>query len=196
MFAYLPLALINRLLGAEAWAAELLRPHAGQTALLDIAGLRLRFTVNENLRLQAAAADVRETLILRITTEALAELLDKPTALSQHAHIEGNAAFAETLGTLLQHLRPDLAGHFSPWLGDVFATRLARTLHSAGTTLLATGKQLGNTGIGLLRDEHKILVSRAECADFQHTLETLMRNIDRLDETLNRAARLDHKTPA
>ena len=184
MFADLPLYFINRLLGAEPWAAELLRPHVGQTALVELAGLRLRFTVGDDLRLHAASTEASDTVSLRVAAEALPDLLDGPGALTQHAHIEGNAAFAETLAKLLQHLRPDLAGHLAPWLGDALASRVARSSQSFGSAALATGRKLGESATNLIRDEARLVVQRTEQADFQLELDELLGRISSFEQKL------------
>ena len=184
MFADLPLFFINRLLASETWASDLLRPHAGQTAVLELGGFSLRFTVSAEARLHAAAAEASETVSIRVPAEALPDLLDGPENLTRHAHIEGNAAFAETLARLLRHLRPDLAAWLAPQLGDVLATRVARGAHSVGSTALNAGRKLGDATLSLLRDETGVLVSQAEHDAFQQDLADLSAGIEALQKRI------------
>lgn len=186
MFADLPLFFINRLLAAEAWAAELLRPHVGQTALLELAGVRLRFTVGEDLRLASAADEAPAAVTIRVPSEALPSLLDGPENLSRHAHIEGNAAFAETIAKLLKHLRPDLAGWLAPHLGDVLASRVAQGAHTLHSTALNAAQKVGNTALSLIRDEARLVVSHAEHAAFQQELADLSAGIEALQQRIGK----------
>lgn len=192
MFADLPLFFINRLLAAEVWAAELLRPHVGQTALLELAGARLRFTVSDDLRLISAQDEVAPAVTIRVPSEALASLLDGPENLSQHAHIDGNAAFAETIAKLLKHLRPDLAGWLAPHLGDVVANRLAQGAHTLHSTALSAAQRVANTALSLIRDEAQLVVSSAEHAAFQQELADLSAGIEALQQ---RVSKLVSTTP-
>ncbi|MBS1209010.1 MAG: sterol-binding protein [Proteobacteria bacterium] len=184
MLADFPLFFINRLLAAEPWAAALLRPHVAQTALLEVAGLRLRFTVGEDLRLHAAAAESENTVSIRVPAEALGALRDAPENLSQHAHIEGNAAFAETLAKLLKHLRPDLAAWLAPYLGDAVATRTAHAVHTAGTHTLQAGQKLGSAVLSQIRDEAGLVVTHNEHAAFAQDLAELSAGIEALQQRL------------
>jgi len=186
MFADLPLFFINRLLAAEPWAADLLRPHLAQTALLDLAGLQLRFTVGEDIRLHTAAAESENTVSIRVPAEALGTLLEPPENLSQHAHIEGNAAFAEALAKLLKHLRPDLAAWLAPYLGDAVATRATQGLHAASTHALHAGKKLGEALVSQIRDEAGLVVNRNEYAAFEQDLADLSAGIEALQQRLGK----------
>jgi ubiquinone biosynthesis protein UbiJ len=189
MFADLPVFLINRLLTAEPWAADLLRPHIGQTALLELAGAQLRFTVDESLRLQSSVADACNAVIIRVPPEALASLLDGPENLSQYAHIEGNAAFAETIAKLLKHLRPDLAAWLAPHLGDVLATRITQGVSTLHNTALKGAQKAGIAALSLVRDEAQLVVSTVEHEAFQRTLERVSTDLDALTQRLENLAR-------
>lgn len=184
MFDTLPLSVINRLLAAEAWAAELLRPHAGQSAELNLGGLSLRFTVSEEGTLRAPDANTPMDLQLSIAAGSLMQLFDGPDALRQSAHIEGNARFAETLGLLLQHLRPDLAGHFAPLIGDIAAQRLALTANSLGRHAMRAGHSLASTALGAFRAPDGLLPEQQEMEDFKARLGTLLARLQLLETRL------------
>lgn len=184
MLADLPLAALNRLLSAEPWARQLLQPHAGQRALIEVGGLALRFTVGADGQLQPAGADDTGSpdASIRIPLEALGKLADGPEALRSAARIEGNAGFAESLAMLFQHLRPDPAAWLAPWLGDILAQRLVTGAQTLGRTGFETGRRLGTAGLELLRQADGPLPSRAEFQDFRRRLSTLAERLDRLEK--------------
>ncbi|MDO6387282.1 SCP2 domain-containing protein [Uliginosibacterium sp. 31-12] len=184
MFDALPLSLINLLLAAERWAADLLRPHAGQTAALQLGGLSLRFTVTESGMLHAASKDAPADLSLSIAADVLTQLFDGPEALRQAAHIEGNARFAESVGLLLQHLRPDLAGHFAPLIGDVAAHRLGQTAASLSRHTLKAGQSLAGSALDALRAPGATLVGKHEMNAFSNRLEELLTRLQKLEKRL------------
>ncbi|MDQ7989576.1 MAG: hypothetical protein REI09_08080 [Candidatus Dactylopiibacterium sp.] len=186
MFADLTLALLNRLLAAEPWAGALLRPHAGQTALLELAGWPLRFTVSAEGRLLATAPTVRPDVSIRVPAEALGRLSAGPEALRHAARIEGHAGFAETLATLIEHLRPDLAAWLAPRLGDVLAHRLARGLGQAGRQGLVSGRRLAEAAAERLRGPSAPLVGRDEVARFAALRARLEARLDALERHVSR----------
>lgn len=180
MFAELPLTALNRLLASEVWARQLLEPHVGQTAVFEIAGWPLRFTVGEGARLLPAVAGITADVSIRVPVEALGRLSEGPDALRTGARIEGNAGFAETLAKLIQHLRPDLAAWLAPWLGDVLAHRLARSTQALGKAGLETGQRLGAAGLDILRQNDGPLPSRTEFERFSSGLADLKSRLDKL----------------
>ncbi len=182
MLEALPLSLINRLLTAEPWAADLLRPHAGQSALLQLGAASLCFTVTEQGALQAAKNRTDVDLILSIAASALPHLFEGPEALRQSAHIEGNARFAESIGLLLQHLRPDLAGHFAPLIGDIAAHRLARGADSLSRYALATGKNVSRSVKEALTAPGAQLVVRSELDELKLRLDGLLKRLHHLEK--------------
>lgn len=190
MLPDLPRFFLNRLISSEPWAREALTPHAGQTALLDLGSLILHFTVAEDGLLAAAAADATDTVTVRVPVDALGNLLDAPQELTRHAHIEGSAAFAETLARLLQHLRPDLAAWLAPYTGDVLAVRLAQGT-SAVVRAAADSARRGEAFVEhLLREKLDSLPMRTEQEAFQQELTQLAADLDalrlRLDERLRK----------
>lgn len=181
MLAELPLHALNRLLASEAWARQLLAPHIGQTAVLEIAGWSLRFTVDDKGGLLPAAAGTPSNVSICIPVDALGKLSEGPDTLRTAARIEGNAGFAETLAMLIQHLRPDPAAWLSPWLGDVLAHRLTRSTRTLAIAGLETGQRLGAAGVDILRQNYGVLPSRTEFSRFSSDLVRLAARLDKLE---------------
>lgn len=181
MLADLPLSVINRLLEREAWARKLLQAHAGRCAQLDIGGWMLRFAVDEDGRVRAADAAQASDVSIQVPASALGKLAEGPEALREAAHIEGQAAFAETLALLIQHLRPDPEAWLAPWLGDPLAHRVHRTASTLARSGLETGRRLGEAGVSLLREPDGPLPDRAEFNALREGIAALQARLARLE---------------
>lgn len=186
MLPNLPLLFINRMLRDETWACERLRAHAGQTARLAIGGVTLRFTIDADGLLQTAAPDASDDVTVSLPQTAIGAILDNPAEITRHAHIEGSAALADTLATLLQHLRPDLAGWLAPLVGDVAAVRATRLAASITRTGMSTARH-GEAVLGsLLQNRLEIAVPREQFDAWKTDVEALGRDLAALEARLRR----------
>jgi ubiquinone biosynthesis accessory factor UbiJ len=185
MLPDLPVFFVNRLLGAQPWATRLLQRHVGQTARLDVGGAQFRVTVLPDGQIKTAAAEEKESVVIIIPAAALACLLDSPEEVIRHTHIEGSAAFADTLGDLLHHLRPDIAAWLAPHLGDVLAVRSANQLHRLGKTTLVFAQHAEEIFGHILHHTPGSLPVHMELQNFQQELGTLANDLETLTARLN-----------
>lgn len=186
MLPNLPLLFINRMLRDETWACRRLRAHAGQTARLMIGGVTMRFTIDAEGLLQAASADAGDDVTVSLPQAAIGAILDNPAEITRHAHIDGSAALADTLATLLQHLRPDLAGWLAPFVGDVTAVRATRVAVGITHTGVNIARQGEAAFTGLLQNHLKIAVPGGEFNSWKAEVERLGRDLETLEARLRR----------
>ncbi|MDB5802583.1 MAG: sterol-binding protein [Rhodocyclales bacterium] len=179
---------LNRLLKGEAWASDLLKPHAGKGAELKIGSVRLRMLVTESGQLEALAADVEPDVRIALPASALVNLSDGADQLTRHATVSGDAGFAETISLLLKHLRPDVGAALSPMLGDVIAHRVETGLTRASTTARQAAANLGANIVEYVRDEHTLVVKRDELVDWRTELSELESALRRLEKRVELTA--------
>lgn len=175
---------INHLLKHQAWANQRLQAHAGQVAALQAGPFQLRFEITEAGYVQAVPRHTACDVELHIPPAAAGDLLSgRFDALSRHIAIRGNAALAETLALLLQHLRPDIGGALSPVVGNAAAHRIERSLSGLAKHGVAA---LERTQAGLaefLQEEaHNGPVRKPEMARFSDDLQTLSARLDALEK--------------
>ncbi len=190
MFDTIFLAAANHLLKQSGWARHRLIPHAGRTAQISMAPLKVRFSITEDGYLATwhgndSEADVALTLPLADTPLLLTEGFQ---GLMQRAHIEGRAEFADTIGFVFRHLHWDIEEDLSRIIGDIAAHRIADT----GRALSEVPRKLWNSANGNLTDylteEGAFLVSRATYASLSNDIAALAQATTRLDEQINRLA--------
>lgn len=181
MLPNLPLLLINRVLRDESWAQRRLKTHAGQTARLELGGITVRVTIDGEGFLQLAAASTADDVTVSLPASAIPLIMDAPHEITRHAHIEGSAALADTLGVLLQHLRPDIAGWLAPFIGDVLAARSVRTAEKAARGGLQIAR-LGETVIyRLLHEQLRAIPDARELDTFGNEVSRLAQDLEKLE---------------
>lgn len=186
MLPNLPLFFINRMLRDEDWARQRLLAHSGQTARLELGAFTLRMKIGEDGLLQPADAAAGDDVCVTLPATAFATILEDPSSVTQQAHIEGSAALADTLATLLQHLRPDLAAWLAPLVGDIAAVRASRLAAGASRSGMQAIRHGENLVRGLLQERLQSAVPHAEFDRWKNDVEALNLALASLEARLRR----------
>ncbi len=161
--------LLNQLLDRERWARERLAPFAGQAAELRLAFLpALRVQVGAEGRIEPGGSE--------------------PAAAITLAGITGSGAFAEELRYLARHLRPDVEEELSRVVGDVAAQRIGDGVRAIARWQRDAAVRAGEALADYVVDERRMLVRRAELAQFAADIARLGNALADLEQ---RIARLD-----
>lgn len=182
------LSATNHLLGQASWARQRLMPHAGRTAHLDLAPLRLDFSVaNDGYLAEWHAADEQPDVGLCLPAGELSRVLSEgPSALMRHVRIEGNAEFADALGFVFRNLRWDIEEDLSRVIGDILAHRTVKTVRAVGS---AQRRAVDNTAGNLAEyftEEKPVLVAREALAEFSRELTDLRDAVARAEKRVNK----------
>jgi ubiquinone biosynthesis protein UbiJ len=178
---------LNRLLKGEAWAADMLKAHAGKGALLSVGGMSLRVLISDAGLLELLPANVEPAVRIALPASALANLSDGVGQLSKNATVSGDAGFAETISLLLQHLRPDVGAALSPMLGDVIAHRVETGLSHINASARQIAHNFGTNAVEYVRDEQALVVRQEELADWRIALTELESALSRLEKRVELA---------
>ena len=141
--------LLNHVLASEAVATERLRPHAGRSVSLTLAGwpallppppaLAWRVTPAGLLEWCGAEGCAEADLSVQIDASNPALLAARALAGEPAAvQIEGDAQLASDVNWLIQNLRWDVAADLDRLFGPLVAQQLAQLGRSAAAGLLAT----------------------------------------------------------
>lgn len=183
----LPIGAVNRLLEGERWARVMLQRHAGHTAAIDFAGIRMRFSVSgEGLLAPVVGDEVAPDVQIILPATALPYLTSGMAEMGRHAQVIGNAHFAETIQTLARYLRPDIAAALSPLVGDAIAHRVGEGVEMAMRSLERSARNLGQNVVEHFRDEQAMLVRQSEWQSFSRAVATMRDDVARLEKRLER----------
>jgi len=185
--AHLPIAALNALIAREPWARERLQRHAGKTVRWVWSGLNADITLTEDGLLAAGAGEADVTLTVlseRITLDRLragaASATGLTDSLTDLLHIAGDAALAQTVAELAQHLRPDLQDLLAERVGDVAAVRITRALQGLRDAVRTGGARLAGNVAEYLSEEAGMLAARPALADARAALDELDARINAL----------------
>lgn len=186
MLSFVALPLLNRLLTQQAWARELLRPHAGKSAQLSLSGMRLAFRVAQDGALVAAPDAENIDVSIEVPASALPHLADGVGELSARARVSGDAGFAEAIGRLLRELRPDIGAACAPFVGNILANRIEQGLGTVTQFLQRASAGLRENALEYLRDESQLTIGGPELDGFARELAALRDDLSRLDKRIAR----------
>ena len=179
-------AALNLLTKQQAWAAQRLAEHAGQTLRISLGKLNLTLTIESDGQLaqadSAIVPDVTLDLMLeKLSVSALVDRQSRP-ALAQWVHITGQASLAQTVSELARDLRPDPEDALAHWLGDLPARRLvngAKGLVGAAHSFM---RSLSENVAEYLSEESQMVTSTSALASFAQEREQTSLQISLLEQ--------------
>jgi ubiquinone biosynthesis accessory factor UbiJ len=180
-------AALNHVLRREEWARERLAPFAGETVELRAALFpSLRFAISADGTLAPAPSDARPALGIEVKPDAPAALLKGEDHLLRAVEVTGNARLAEAVMGLARHLRWDFEEDLSRIFGDVLAHRMAGALRALSAWAPDAGARLAESFAAYATDEAKLLLGRAELAEFAGEVGALRDAVERLEARMRR----------
>jgi ubiquinone biosynthesis protein UbiJ len=180
-------AALNRLLRAESWARERLRPFASETLELRAPPLpRLRFTIDGEGCLGPAASAADPSLTVTIRPDALAAAVKGEDHLLRSIDVAGNARLAAEVMFLARHLRWDVEEDLSTLMGDVAARRLVGLARDAAAWHVDAARRIAGSVVEYAVEEKPMLVRRDALQEFSGALAKLRDGIERLEKRVDR----------
>jgi ubiquinone biosynthesis protein UbiJ len=189
MWSQPPLAVINHLLTGEDWARARLSGSAGQTAQLEFASGRLRFTILESGLLAAAEAAAPVAVSIRLPDDAPLRALTNRPSLFSAATISGSVDLAETLAFVFRNLRWDVEHDLSQVLGDIVGRRATRLLKGVAQWQARGARNLAFGLAEYLTEEEKAVAPRRDVEAFCAAVDALRDDCARLEKRLGRIDR-------
>ena len=181
-------AVLNRMLGREAWAREKLAPFAGRVVRFEALPFSLQWAVTEGGTL-AANDDGAPAVTIGLALSSLPFALLDPQAATKDVRLQGDAEFAQALSFVLQNLRPEPEEDLSRLVGDAAAMRIVGLVRlSASHWRELADRMLDNTA-NYIVTENPMVVGRDEVAAFVEDVSRLRDDVARLEKRIDLAAR-------
>jgi ubiquinone biosynthesis protein UbiJ len=188
LFNQAGVAVLNRMLGREAWAREKLAPFAGRVVRFEAAPFSMQWAVTDAGTL-AAADDDAPAVTIGLALAALPFAVLDPQAATKDVRLQGDAEFAQALSFVLQNLRPEPEEELSRFVGDAAATRIVSFIRlSAAHWRQLAERMLDNTA-NYIVTENPMVVGRDDVAAFVQDVARLRDDIARLEKRIDLASR-------
>jgi ubiquinone biosynthesis protein UbiJ len=182
------LSVLNRMLAREAWARERLAPFAGRVARFEAPPFALAFRITEG-GVFADAERAEPTVTVGADLAALPLALGDPQAVLRNVSLKGDADFAQSLGFVLQNLRPEPEEELSRFIGDAAAQRLVALLRTSASHWRELAERMMDSGAHYFVTENPMIVGRDEVGEFSAAVARLRDDVARLEKRVERSER-------
>ena|SRR5438552_17629040 len=184
------LAALNHLLEQQPWAAERLRPFAGQALEFRCPPFPdLRLAITGSGLLDRAQAETANALVVKLSPGVLPLVIARDETARKRVQIEGSADLAGAVDYLFRHLSWDFEEDLSGVFGDIVAHRLA----SAGKAFVAWQRdaalRLAESLAEYWTEEQPLLARPTDVESFCRDVDALRDDVARLEK---RVAYLSH----
>jgi ubiquinone biosynthesis protein UbiJ len=177
------IAALNRMLVHEAWAREKLVPFAGRSARFDAAPFSLLLRIADDGTF-GAAGDEEPAVTVAVALATLPLALTDPSAAMKDVRLEGDAEFAQSLGFVLQNLRPEPEEELSRFVGDIAAQRIVGLLRLSASHWRDLAERMLDNTANYFVTEDPMLVPRAEVDAFNRDVDRLRDDVARLEKRI------------
>lgn len=177
---------LNHLLRGNAWARELLRPHAGKVVRFDAPPLPVNLLILDSGETAAAAPGSVPALTVTLTPGLMLRLAARDDSVWRDIRVEGDTALASVLNQLWRHLRWDAEEDLSRIFGDIAAHRMMQSLRQFGEWARAGGDNLARSFSEYWTEERPLIASAGELRAFAAEVDTLRDDVARLEKRIER----------
>jgi ubiquinone biosynthesis protein UbiJ len=182
-------AVLNRMLGREAWAREKLAPFAGRVVRFEALPFSLQWAVSEGGTLAANDDEGAPTVTIGLALSSLPFALLDPQAATRDVRLQGDAEFAQALSFVLQNLRPEPEEELSRFVGDAAAMRIVGLVRLSASHWRELAERMLDNTANYIVTENPMVVGRDEVAAFVEDVTRLRDDVARLEKRIELAAR-------
>jgi ubiquinone biosynthesis protein UbiJ len=180
---------INRLLAANPWSLEKLRPHAGKTALLSSPPLQFKLTVTDAGTVSASPRHVVPDATIVLTPGSLLTLAARDEQAWSAAQVTGDVEFAGAIDYVRRNIAWDYEETLSRVLGDIGAHRVGRAVRELDRWGRAAVVNLGQAITEYATDEQRIVTSARAVDEWNREVDDVRDGVSRLEKRIEAVAR-------
>jgi ubiquinone biosynthesis accessory factor UbiJ len=181
-------AVLNRMLGREAWAREKLAPFAGRVVRLEALPFSMQWAVADGGTLKASD-DGEPSVTIGLAVSSLPFALLDPQAATKDVRLQGDAEFAQALSFVLQNLRPEPEEELSRFIGDAAAMRVVGFVRLSASHWRQLAERMLDNAANYVVTENPMVVGRDEVAAFVQDVARLRDDVARLEKRIDLVAR-------
>jgi len=181
---------LNRLLGAEPWARDKLKAHAGQCVELRAPPLpALQLEILDSGLMARAPGNAVTNLTVSIRPGALPALLRGKDAFLREIGIDGNADLAGTAQDLFRNLRWDVEEDLSHVIGDALAHRVVEQGKRVTGWGREAAERLAQNFAEYWTEEQPLLARLSDLRQFVADVEHLRADLARIQKRIEALTR-------
>ena len=184
MFDAFSVPVINRLLRANTWALESLRPHAGKTVRLVCLPAELVLTLTDSGEVVAAAAGATPDATISVTPGVLLRLAARDKSAWNAVHVSGDVQLAAAVDYLRRNLEWDFEEDLSRVFGDIAAHRMAQGLRSLDAFGRKAARNLAESFAEYATHEQPTLARPRAVDEFNREVDDVRDHAARLEKRL------------
>src|SRR3989475_13055871 len=179
------LVALNHLLCQQPWAAERLRPFAGQVLEFRCPPFPdLRFAITDTGLLDRAQAETASALVVKLTPGSLPFLLARDETTRKQVEIEGSADLAGAVDHLFRNLTWDFEEDLSKVFGDIISHRLASSGRALAAWQRDAALRLAQNLVEDWTEEQPLLARPADVENFCRNVDTLRDDVARVEKRI------------
>jgi ubiquinone biosynthesis protein UbiJ len=183
---------INRLLRANTWALDRLRPHAGKRVRLSCAPFVLRFEVAESGELAPASAEAPADTAIEVTPGLMLRIAARDDTAWNEARVAGDVELAAAIDYIRRNIAWDYEEDLSRVFGDIAAHRMATAARQLDRWSRNTVLNLAHAVAEYATYEQPMLASASAIDGFNREVDELRNDAARLEKRL---ALLERRLP-
>lgn len=181
-------AVLNRMLGREAWAREKLAPFAGRVVRLEAPPFTMEWAVTDDGTL-TPSREGHPSVTIGLALSSLPFALLDPPAATRDVRLQGDAEFAQALSFVLQNLRPEPEEELSRFVGDAAAMRIVGFLRLSASHWRQLAERMLDNAANYVVTENPMVMARDEVARFVQDVARLRDDVARLEKRIDIASR-------
>lgn len=178
---------LNHLLAQQPWAAERLRPFAGQCAEFRCPPFPdLRFAILDTGLVEEAPADAANALVVKLKPSSLPRVLARDEAAMKDVVLEGSAELASAVQDLFRQLSWDIEDDLSRIFPDIVAHRLAEGGRAFAAWQKDAATRLAENLAEYFTEEQPLLARPADVESFRREVDRLRDDAAGLERRIER----------
>lgn len=195
MFEVLTLPGINRLLRANAWALERLRPHASKSALFACAPFELHVTVLDSGELAPARMETEADVTIRVSPGLMLRIAARDEAAWRDAQVSGDTELAAAIDYVRRNLEWDFEEDLSRVFGDIAAHRLANAVRELDRWGRGAALNIAHAFAEYSTYEKPLVANARAVEEFNREVDRVRDDTERLEKRIELLSQRQNREP-
>jgi ubiquinone biosynthesis protein UbiJ len=184
MLESLTLPAVNRLLRANGWALDKLRPHARKVAVVSCPPFRVRVMVTPDGELARVSGDAAPDVTIEVTPGLMMRAAARDATAWRDAKVTGDVELAGAIDYVARNLTWDFEEDLSRVVGDVAAHRIGTAARQLDRWGRDAAMNLAHAAAEYVTFESPLLASAGELERFNREVDTLRDDAERFEKRL------------